>query len=109
MKHTFNNILAGGVILLTAAACTGDYLDINSNQAQPGDLSADGFALVSSMSIVDPAAEGIGPVEDRGRPLRGERSEQHAIDRAPGVDPALGTGVLSRIAGRGGESHAVVL
>ena len=52
MKHTFNNILAGGVILLTAAACTGDYLDINSNQAQPGDLSADGFALVSSMSNI---------------------------------------------------------
>ncbi|MBD5320948.1 MAG: SusD/RagB family nutrient-binding outer membrane lipoprotein [Bacteroides sp.] len=52
MKHTFNNILAGGAILLTAAACTGDYLDINSNQSQPGDLSADGFALVSSMTNI---------------------------------------------------------
>lgn len=52
MKHTFNKILAGGAILFTAAACTGDYLDINSNQAQPGDLSADGFALVSSMTNI---------------------------------------------------------
>lgn len=51
MKHTFNNILAGGVIML-ATACTGDYLDINSNQSQPGDLSADGFALVSSMTNI---------------------------------------------------------
>lgn len=52
MKHTFNKILAGGAILFTAAACTGDYLDINSNQSQPGDLSADGFALVSSMTNI---------------------------------------------------------
>lgn len=52
MKHTFNKIFAGSAILLTAAACTGDYLDINSNQSQPGDLSADGFALVSSMTNI---------------------------------------------------------
>lgn len=52
MKHTFNNILAGGAILLSAAACTGDYLDINSKQSEPGDLSADGFALVSSMTNI---------------------------------------------------------
>lgn len=52
MKHTFNKILAGGTILFTAAACTGDYLDINSKQSEPGDLSADGFALVSSMSNI---------------------------------------------------------
>lgn len=52
MKHTFNKIFAGGAILFTAAACTGDYLDINSNQSQPGDLSADGFALVSSMTNI---------------------------------------------------------
>lgn len=52
MKKTFNKILAGGAILFTAAACTGDYLDINSNQSEPGDLSADGFALVSSMTNI---------------------------------------------------------
>lgn len=52
MKQTFNKILAGGAILFAAAACTGDYLDINSNQSQPGDLSSDGFALVSSMSNI---------------------------------------------------------
>ena len=52
MKHTINNILAGGALLMTAAACTGDYLDINSKQSEPGDLSADGFALVSSMTNI---------------------------------------------------------
>ncbi len=52
MKHTFNKIMAGGVIMLSAAACTGDYLDINSKQSEPGDLSADGFALVSSMTNI---------------------------------------------------------
>ncbi len=35
---------------LMATSCTGDYLDINSKQSEPGDLSADGFALVSSMT-----------------------------------------------------------
>lgn len=38
--------------MLAATACTGDYLDINSNQSQPGDLSPDGFALVSSMTNI---------------------------------------------------------
>ncbi|MCM1292272.1 MAG: SusD/RagB family nutrient-binding outer membrane lipoprotein [Bacteroides sp.] len=52
MKHTFNKILAGGAIMFAAAACTGDYLDINGNQSQPDDLSADGFALVSSMTNI---------------------------------------------------------
>lgn len=52
MKHTLYNILAGGSILFAAAACTGDYLDINSKQSEPGDLSADGFALVSSMTNI---------------------------------------------------------
>lgn len=52
MKHTFNKILAGGALAIAAAACTGDYLEINSNQSQPGDLSADGFALVSSMTNI---------------------------------------------------------
>lgn len=52
MKHIFNKILAGGAVLLTATACTGNYLDINSNQSQPGDLTPDGFALVSSMTNI---------------------------------------------------------
>lgn len=38
--------------MMTAAACTGDYIDINSNQSEPGDLTPDGFALVSSMSNI---------------------------------------------------------
>lgn len=52
MKHIFNKILAGGAVLLTTVACTGNYLDINSNQSQPGDLTPDGFALVSSMTNI---------------------------------------------------------
>lgn len=52
MKHTFNKILAGSAVVLAVTACTGDYLDINSNQSQPGDLSSDGFALVSSMTNI---------------------------------------------------------
>lgn len=52
MKHTLNKIVAGGAILFTAAACTGDYLDINSKQSEPGDLTPDGFALVSSMTNI---------------------------------------------------------
>lgn len=52
MKQSFNKILAVGTILFTAAACTGDYLDINSKQSEPGDLTADGFALVSSMTNI---------------------------------------------------------
>lgn len=39
-------------MLLTTVACTGNYLDINSNQSQPGDLTPDGFALVSSMTNI---------------------------------------------------------
>lgn len=52
MKKIFNKILACSTIAFTTAACTGEYLDINSNQSEPGDLSADGFALVSSMSNI---------------------------------------------------------
>ncbi len=52
MEIKINKLMAGGALLLAATACTGDYLDINSNQAQPGDLTADGFALVSSMTNI---------------------------------------------------------
>lgn len=47
-----NKILAGSALMFTAAACTGDYLDVNTNPYQPSDLSADGYALVSSMSNI---------------------------------------------------------
>ena len=50
MKQIINKIFAGSAIMLTAAACTGDYLEINSNQYQPGDLSADGYLLASSIN-----------------------------------------------------------
>lgn len=35
---------------LAMSACTGDYLDINSNQFQPGNLTADDYALGSAMT-----------------------------------------------------------
>ena len=38
--------------MLAVTACTGDYLHINSNLSQPDDLSADGYALMSSMSNI---------------------------------------------------------
>ncbi len=50
MKKTFNKILAGSFLALAMSACTGDYLDINSNQYQPGSLTADDYALGSSMT-----------------------------------------------------------
>ncbi|MDE6324183.1 MAG: SusD/RagB family nutrient-binding outer membrane lipoprotein, partial [Paramuribaculum sp.] len=52
MKHILYNFMAGGALLFSAVACTGDYEDINSNPFQPGDLTADDYALVSSMSNI---------------------------------------------------------
>ena len=52
MKHLLYNFMAGGALLFSTAACTGDYEDINSNQFQPGDLTADDYALISSMSNI---------------------------------------------------------
>lgn len=52
MKKTIYNFIASGTLLLGTTACTGNYLDINSQQSLPGDLSADGFALVSSMTNI---------------------------------------------------------
>ena len=52
MKTFIYKTLAGTALMLAVTACTGDYLDINSNQSQPGDLSADGYALVSSMQNI---------------------------------------------------------
>lgn len=52
MKHILYSFIAGGALAISMAACTGDYEDINSNQFQPGDLSPDDYALVSSMSNI---------------------------------------------------------
>lgn len=52
MKKIINKVLATGAIALAATACTGDYLEINSNQFEPGDLTADNYALMSSMTEI---------------------------------------------------------
>lgn len=49
MKNLINNIILGSFVLLSAS-CTGDYLEINSNPYQPGDLTADDYALGASMN-----------------------------------------------------------
>ena len=52
MKHILYNVIAGGALAVSAVGCTGAYEDINSNQFQPGDLTADDYALVSSMTNI---------------------------------------------------------
>lgn len=52
MKHIIYSFIAGGALALSTAACTGDYEDINGNPFQPGDLTPDDYALVSSMSNI---------------------------------------------------------
>lgn len=49
---TLNKLFVGTAVALAATACTGDYLDINANQYQPGSLDADNYALASSMGLV---------------------------------------------------------
>lgn len=49
MKNIFNKLIAGGALLLTAAACTGDYEEINKNPFEPDDLTPGDYALASSM------------------------------------------------------------
>lgn len=56
MKHI--NILrtiAIGTFCMSLNACTDAYMDINSNPYQPGDLSADDYALGSAMSNLSSA------------------------------------------------------
>lgn len=50
MKKNILNKLAIGSLIVSLTSCTGDYLNINSNPYQPGDLSADDYALGSAMS-----------------------------------------------------------
>lgn len=49
MKKLINKIILGSLVLVSAS-CTGDYLEINSNPYQPGDLTADDYALGASMN-----------------------------------------------------------
>lgn len=50
MKRYMLNKLMPGVLVFGLFACTDKYMDINSNPYQPGDLSADDYAIGSSMN-----------------------------------------------------------
>lgn len=50
MKHIFNTFIIGSLLAATASSCTAKFEDINSNPYQPGDLSADDYALGSAMN-----------------------------------------------------------
>ncbi|MGN1245880.1 MAG: RagB/SusD family nutrient uptake outer membrane protein [Muribaculaceae bacterium] len=49
-KNSIFNGFIAGLMLVGAASCTGNYLDINSNPYQPGDLTADDYGLGSAMT-----------------------------------------------------------
>lgn len=49
MKHTICKAFAG-VLLLGTVSCTANYLDINANPYQPGDLATDDYALGSALN-----------------------------------------------------------
>ena len=59
--------------------------------------------------VVDQVEERIGAPESRGGALGVERSEQDAVDRAVGIDPALGNGILVGVHRLRREGHAVVV
>lgn len=50
MKKNIINKLIIGSLAFGFMSCTGNYMDINSNPYQPGDLGADDYALGSAMS-----------------------------------------------------------
>ena len=50
MKNRIIDKLALGALTMSFAACTSQYMDINSNPYQPGDLNPDDYALGSAMS-----------------------------------------------------------
>lgn len=50
MKHILNTFIIGSLLVATASSCTAKFEDINSNPYQPGDLSADDYALGSAMN-----------------------------------------------------------
>lgn len=49
MRSIINKFLLG-TLTVASVACTGNYLDINSNPYQPGDLIEDDYALGSAMN-----------------------------------------------------------
>lgn len=49
MRSIINKLILG-TLTVASVSCTGNYLDINSNPYQPGDLSADDYALGSAMN-----------------------------------------------------------
>lgn len=51
MKHLMNKILLG-ILTIACVSCTSDYLEINSNPCQPGNLTPDGYGLSSAMSNI---------------------------------------------------------
>lgn len=50
MKRNKISKLIVGTLVCGLASCTGDYLDINTNPYQPGDLTPDDYALGSAMN-----------------------------------------------------------
>lgn len=51
MKFTISKVFAG-LLLIGSVSCTANYLEINSNPYQPGDLNADDYALGSAMNAL---------------------------------------------------------
>lgn len=49
MRSIINKLILG-TLTVASVSCTGNYMDINSNPYQPGDLSADDYALGSAMN-----------------------------------------------------------
>jgi hypothetical protein len=52
MKKTLKSVLAVSAFAFAMTGCTGDYININGNQYQPGNLDADDYALSSSMNNI---------------------------------------------------------
>ncbi|EJX08479.1 hypothetical protein, secreted, partial [gut metagenome] len=50
MKHLLNTFVIGSMLVASVSSCTAKFEDINSNPYQPGDLSADDYALGSAMN-----------------------------------------------------------
>lgn len=51
MKSLIRSIILGS-LTVASVSCTGDYIEINSNPYQPGDLTPDGYGLSSAMSNI---------------------------------------------------------
>lgn len=48
-KNIINKLIVAPLVM-GFMSCTGNYMDINSNPYQPGDLTPDDYALGSAMS-----------------------------------------------------------